>query len=179
MYLLADASGANLNPAVSIGLVIGKRITVERFCIYVVVQCVGATIGACLADVFLNSSGGAYNALAPGVSSLDAVLGEILCTFLLVITVLAATDGQLGKNIGHTKPLLPLAIGLAIVIDHLVLIPVDGCSVNPARSFATAVTNGYWTHQWIFWVGPMIGGVLATVVFEASIRPEQPTDDGK
>ncbi|CAN0362288.1 unnamed protein product [Ascophyllum nodosum] len=63
VYLLADASGANLNPAVSIGLLVGKRITVERFCIYVIVQCVGATIGACLADVFLETSGGAYNAL--------------------------------------------------------------------------------------------------------------------
>ncbi|CAN0316406.1 unnamed protein product, partial [Hapterophycus canaliculatus] len=56
---------------------------------------------------------------------------------------------------------------------HLVLIPIDGCSINPARSFATAVTNGEWDDQWVFWAGPMLGGVLGTVVWEAILRPDQ------
>lgn len=179
VYVLADASGANLNPAVSIGLLVGKRITVERFSLYVVAQCLGATIGASIANIFLDHSGGAFNALAPGVSMIDALIGEIMCTFLLVITVLAATDGELGRKLGHTGPLLPLVIGFSVVLAHLVLVPVDGCSINPARSFATAFTNGYWNDQWIFWCGPLVGGVLAAAAWEVALRPEQPNEAAK
>ncbi|CAM9302114.1 unnamed protein product, partial [Hapterophycus canaliculatus] len=100
----------------------------------------------------------------------NAFGGEVLCTFLLVVTVFAACDGELGRKNSHIGPLLPLVIGAAVLLSHLVLIPIDGCSINPARSFATAVTNGAWDDHWVFWAGPLLGGVLATFVWEAIMR---------
>ncbi|CAM9762602.1 unnamed protein product [Scytosiphon promiscuus] len=177
VYILAENSGAHLNPAVSIGLLVGKRISVERFFIYVVAQLAGATAGAGIATVFLNSTSGGANAIADGILAKNAFGGEVLCTFLLLVTIFAACDGELGRKNGHIGALLPLVIGGAVLLSHLVLIPIDGCSINPARSFATAVTNGEWDDHWVFWAGPMVGGVLATFVWEAVLRPDQAVQD--
>ncbi|CAM9427742.1 unnamed protein product [Ectocarpus fasciculatus] len=147
VYIFADVSGAHLNPAVSISLLVGKRISIERFGLYVAAQA-GEAFGA-----------------------------EVLCTFLLVVTVFTACDGELGRKNAHTGPLFPLVIGMAVLIAHLVLIPIDGCSINPARSFATAVINNKWDDHWVFWVGPLLGGVLGTAIWEAILRPDQPVDD--
>ncbi|CAN0061807.1 unnamed protein product [Ectocarpus sp. 8 AP-2014] len=147
VYIFADVSGAHLNPAVSMSLLVGKRISIERFGLYVAAQA-GEAFGA-----------------------------EVLCTFLLVVTVFTACDGELGRKNAHTGPLLPLVIGMAVLIAHLVLIPIDGCSINPARSFATAVINNKWDDHWVFWVGPLLGGVLGTATWEAILRPDQPVDD--
>ncbi|CBN74002.1 aquaporin [Ectocarpus siliculosus] len=179
VYIFADVSGAHLNPAVSIGLLVGKRISVERFFLYVIAQMAGATAGAGIASTFLSSTRGGYNALADTVSAADAFGAEVLCTFLLVVTVFAACDGELGRKNAHTGPLLPLVIGMAVLLAHLVLIPIDGASINPARSFATAVTNNEWGDHWVFWVGPLLGGVLATVTWEAILRPDQVIEQEK
>ncbi|CAM9677662.1 unnamed protein product [Pylaiella littoralis] len=173
VYMLVDVSGAHLNPAVSIGLLVGRRISIERFLIYLVTQMAGAVAGASIATTFLSSTGGGFNAIADGVSAGDAFGGEVLCTFLLVTTVFSACDGALSRRSPHTGPLLPLVIGTAVLLAHLVMIPIDGCSINPARSFATAVTNNEWDDHWVFWLGPLLGGVLATVVWEAVLRPDQ------
>lgn len=174
VYIMADVSGANLNPAVSIGLLLGKRISVERFVFYVIAQIVGALAGAGLATIFLDSTSGGFNALAEGIEAKDAFAGEVLCTFVLVVTVFSATDAEVGRKFKHTGALLPLSIGLAVLLDHLIMIPVDGCSINPARSLATAITNNKWDDHWVFWAGPLIGGILAALVWEAVLRPEQP-----
>ncbi|CAN0491465.1 unnamed protein product, partial [Ectocarpus sp. 12 AP-2014] len=147
VYIFADVSGAHLNPAVSMSLLVGKRISIERFGLYVAAQ------------------------------AIEAFGAEALCTFLLVVTVFTACDGELGRKNAHTGPLLPLVIGMAVLIAHLVLIPIDGCSINPARSFATAVINNKWDDHWVFWVGPLLGGVLGTVTWEAILRPDQTVDD--
>ncbi|CAM9762462.1 unnamed protein product, partial [Scytosiphon promiscuus] len=173
VYILAENSGAHLNPAVSAGLLVGKRISVERFFIYVVAQVAGATAGAGIATSFLSTTSGGFNAIADGVSVGDALIGEVLCTFVLMVTIFAACDGEVERSNSHVGPLLPLVIGSAVLLSHLVLIPVDGCSINPARSIATAVTNGKWDDQWVFWVGPMLGGISATLVWEAILRPHQ------
>eukprot|EP00752_Nemacystus_decipiens_P008578 g7659.t2 len=173
VYIMADVSGAHLNPAVSIGLLVGKRISIERFLIYVPTQLAGAIAGAAIATTFLSSTAGGANEIAEGVAVADAFGGEVLCTFLLMITVFSACDGELArKNSG--APLLPFVIGMAVLLAHLVLIPIDGCSINPARTFATSVTNNSWDDHWVFWVGPLLGGVLGTVVWEAVLRPDQP-----
>ncbi|CAM9878122.1 unnamed protein product, partial [Sphacelaria rigidula] len=117
-YVLTEVSGANLNSAVSLGLLIGRRIRIKRFVLYLIAQ------------------------------ELDAFGGEVLCTFLSVTTVFAATDGVMGNKHGHIRTLLPFAIGMAVLLSHLVLIPVDGCSINPARSFGTSVTNNNWESHW-------------------------------
>ncbi|CAM9121113.1 unnamed protein product [Ascophyllum nodosum] len=174
VYILAQASGAHLNPAVSLGLLVGKRISVEKFVIYVIVQVLGAMVGATIATTFLDSTGGGYNAINDGFLAVNAFGGEVLCTFLLVLTVFASCDGELGRNHACIGPLVPWAIGMAVLLGHLILVPIDGCSINPARSFATAVTNNKWEDHWVFWIGPLLGGVLATIMWEAILRPEQP-----
>eukprot|EP00903_Cladosiphon_okamuranus_P015435 g14256.t1 len=173
VYIMADVSGAHLNPAVSIGLLVGKRISIERFMIYVPSQIAGAITGAYIATSFLNTTSGGANEISEDVSAADAFGGEVLCTFLLMITVFSACDGELArKNSG--APLLPFVIGMAVLLAHLVMIPIDGCSINPARTFATSVTNNSWDDHWVFWAGPLLGGVLGTVVWEAVLRPDQP-----
>ncbi|CAM9314702.1 unnamed protein product [Choristocarpus tenellus] len=170
VYVLASASGANINPAVSVG----KRITLERFVLYVIAQCAGATAGAGLATIFLDGTGGGQNIISDGNDVGDAFIGEVVCTFMLVLTVFAATDGEMGRRLYHIQPLLPFAIGMTVCIAHLVLIPVDGCSINPARTFATSVTNNDFRDHWVFWAGPLSGGVVAAVVWEAILRPKHP-----
>ncbi|CAM9382637.1 unnamed protein product [Choristocarpus tenellus] len=175
VYVLASASGANLNPAVSIGLLVGKRISLERFVLYVIAQASREFwTGAGIASTFKESSAGGQNEIADGIDVEDAFGGEVICTFMLVLTVFAATDGEMGRKLHHIQPMLPLAIGMAVTIAHLVLIPVDGCSINPARSLATSVTNNHYDDHWVFWVGPMLGGVLATCVWEVILRPKHP-----
>ncbi|CAN0470176.1 unnamed protein product [Ectocarpus sp. 12 AP-2014] len=177
VYIFADVSGAHLNPAVSLSLLVGKRISIERFGLYVAAQMAGGVVGASMANSFPSTTGGGFNAIADGVSAIEAFGAEVLCTFLLVVTVFTACDGELGRKNAHTGPLLPLVIGMAVLIAHLVLIPIDGCSINPARSFATAVINNKWDDHWVFWVGPLLGGVLGTATWEAILRPDQTVDD--
>ncbi|CAN0420553.1 unnamed protein product, partial [Discosporangium mesarthrocarpum] len=148
VYTLATASGANLNPAVSMGLLVGRRISLERFVIYVISQCAGAIAGAAIASTFLPTTAGGANIIADGVKVEDAFGGEVLCTFLLVLVVFAATDGEMGRRLKHIQPTLPLAIGMAVCVDHLALIPVDGCSINPARTLGTSVTNNNFDDHW-------------------------------
>eukprot|EP00611_Tribonema_gayanum_P003744 TRINITY_DN1298_c0_g1_i1.p1 TRINITY_DN1298_c0_g1~~TRINITY_DN1298_c0_g1_i1.p1 ORF type:complete len:177 (-),score=36.02 TRINITY_DN1298_c0_g1_i1:312-779(-) len=69
--------------------------------------------------------------------------------------------------------LLPVAVGTAVVIGHMVLIPLDGCSINPARSFGSAVVSGEWADQWVFWVGPFVGGTVSILLWELLLRPPQ------
>ncbi|CAM9492763.1 unnamed protein product [Ascophyllum nodosum] len=173
VYILAHASGAHLNPAVSLGLLVGKRISLEKFVIYFIVQVLGSLAGAAIATTFLDSTGGGYNAIQEGFEAKNAFGGEILCTFLLVLTVFASSDGELGRFNTFTGPLVPWAVGMAVLLAHLIMVPIDGCSINPARSFATAVTNNEWDDHWVFWAGPLIGGALATIVWEAILRPAQ------
>ncbi|CAM9492968.1 unnamed protein product [Ascophyllum nodosum] len=176
VYVLAQASGAHLNPAVSLGLLIGKRISLEQFVIYFIVQMLGALAGAAIATTFLDSTGGGYNAIQDGFEAKNAFGGEVMCTFLLVTTVFASSDGELGRNNAFIGPLVPWAIGMAVLLAHLIMIPIDGCSINPARSFATAVTNNQWGDHWVFWAGPLVGGALATIVWETILRPAQPVE---
>ncbi|CAM9120088.1 unnamed protein product [Ascophyllum nodosum] len=136
-------------------------------------------VGAGLATIFLDSTDGGYNAIADGIDVGDAFAGEVLCTFLLVLTVFAATDGELVNKHAFAGPLVPWVIGMAVLLSHLIMIPIDGCSINPARSFATAFTNNKWGDQWVFWIGPLLGGVLATVVWETILRPDQPVESQK
>ncbi|CAN0214032.1 unnamed protein product [Ascophyllum nodosum] len=173
VYILAEVSGANLNPAVSMALLVSKRITVERFIIYVILQVLGAMAGAGIGTIFLDSTDGGYNAIADGIDVRDAFAGEVMCTCLLALAVFAATDGELGRKNAFTGPLVPLVIGMTVLLSHLILIPIDGCSINPARSFGTAFTNNKWDDQWVFWIGPLLGSVLGALVWEAILRPKQ------
>lgn len=106
--------------------------------------------------------------LPPSQVTVGKGLGiELLLTALFVFIVFAATDKARGATTPHLPSLAPFAIGIALFLAHIVAVPIDGCSVNPARSFGTAVTSGVWHQHWIFWVGPLVGGGVVGLLYES------------
>eukprot|EP00611_Tribonema_gayanum_P003745 TRINITY_DN1298_c0_g1_i2.p1 TRINITY_DN1298_c0_g1~~TRINITY_DN1298_c0_g1_i2.p1 ORF type:complete len:289 (-),score=107.01 TRINITY_DN1298_c0_g1_i2:312-1178(-) len=180
VYFTAGLSGGNLNPAVTLSLMIGKRISVVRGIFYIASQCVGAIIGTGMAKVVsgaenFDRSHGAANIISPGYDAGQVMLGEIVCTGMLCLAVQVGLSGELWQLMEKTRMdmLLPVAVGTAVVIGHMVLIPLDGCSINPARSFGSAVVSGEWADQWVFWVGPFVGGTVSILLWELLLRPPQ------
>ena len=160
----AKLSGGHINPAVTLGALITGKIGLPTAIMYVVAQLVGAGVGAgLLAAVIPSGAQGNLGAhgLGSGVSAGGGLLAEIVLTFALVFVVFATAMDP--KGLGH---LAPAAIGLTVLVDHLIGVPVTGASMNPARSFGPALVAGAWDNHWIFWVGPLIGGGLAALVYE-------------
>lgn len=173
-YAIGHISGCHLNPAVSVGLCVGKRFPASDLVPYIVAQVVGAIAGAGV--LYLIASGKAgfslsggfasngYGDHSPGGYSLQAALvTEVVLTFMFLLIILGATDRRAPSGMA------PIAIGLGLTLIHLVGIPVTNLSVNPARSTGTAVFVGGWalSQLWLFWVAPIVGGVLAGVVYPA------------
>lgn len=174
-YCIGNISGCHVNPAVSFAMLLAGKMNGKDFCGYVVAQLVGATVGAALLCWFTGMApdfnfGGvtgnnnlATNVLQPGATSGMALLAEILLTFFFVMVILGATD----EKIGFGK-FAGLAIGLALGLVNIVGIPVDNCSVNPARSFGPAVFSPEaWCDMWIMVVGPLAGAAIAVVCWKA------------
>lgn len=174
-YCLGNISGCHVNPAVSLGVYLSGRMSGKDFCWYVVAQLIGATIGAGFLFWFTHSApefnfGGitgdnnlATNVLQPGATVPMALLAEILLTFFFVLIVLGATDSK--KGFGNFAG---LAIGIGLGLVNIVGIPVDNCSVNPARSFGPAVFSpDAWGDYWIMLVGPAVGAVIAVLCWNA------------
>lgn len=182
VYVAAAFSGGHLNPAVSLAFVITKKISLLRFFLYVIAQLAGATIGAALVramdKVATVSSQGGTNRLILGIPVSTAWAMECILTCALVLVVFAATDGKRAQNTAHLPVLAPMAIGFTVLICHLVALPIDGCSVNPARSFGAAAAVNIWDYQWIFWVGPLSGAVIAALIYELALRPHLATPEG-
>ena len=164
VYATANISGGHINPAVTFAALLTKKISAVRGLMYVAAQLTGAVVGASLllatipdaADTNLGA-----HALGPGVSVSMGLLMEIVVTFALVFVIFAtAVDpGGMGN-------LAPLAIGLTVLVDHLVAVPITGASMNPARSFGPALVAGEWTVHWIYGVGPMLGAAIAGLVYQ-------------
>lgn len=175
-YCIGNVSGCHVNPAVSIAMYLAGRMSGKECVGYIVFQLLGATIGAALLFAFLQLApdfhfGGttapdkylATNVLQPGATSGLALLSECLLTFFFVLIILGATDANkgFGKFAG-------LAIGTALGLVNIVGIPVDNCSVNPARSFGPAIfCPEAWGDFWIMVVGPVVGAVLAVLCWNA------------
>lgn len=178
VYCAASFSGGHINPAVTLAMTITKKISVLRGALYIVAQCLGAILGSSLVYAInragWNAMKGGTNGVAPGQSLASIWLLEFMLTALLVFVVFSATDSVRAATTAHIPVLAPLAIGLAVFIAHLAAIPLDGCSINPARSFGPAVVSGVWNDQWIFWVGPLSGGVFAGILYELVFRAELP-----
>ncbi|KAF7025483.1 hypothetical protein CFC21_037653 [Triticum aestivum] len=165
---------------VSAGLhVSGGHITLFRSALYVLAQLLGSSL-ACLLLAFL--TGGAVtmpvHALAAGVGAPQGVLWEAVLTFSLLFTVYATVVDP-RRSIGNLGPLL---VGFVVGANVLAGGPFSGASMNPARSFGPALASANWASQWVYWVGPMIGGPLAGLVYEGlfMVRPghQQLPSDG-
>jgi len=168
-FAIGHISGCHLNPAVSLGLVVGGRFKGSELAPYVIAQVAGAVLAAAVlyfiasgqAGFDLAASGLASNGYAdhsPGKYSVAAgFVTEVVMSFMFLIIILGATDDRAPKGFA------PIAIGLGLTLIHLISIPVTNTSVNPARSTGPALIVGGWALQqlWLFWVAPLIGAALA------------------
>lgn len=163
-YTIGGISGCHINPAITLGVLLSKRMDIKDACGYWAGQLVGGIIaGAALMALYGAESGLGTNGIGAGCneSAVTALIVEIILTFLFVLVVLGTTDAK--KGAGN---LAGLAIGLSLILIHLVGIHFTGTSVNPARSIGPAIfAPGALENVWIFIVGPMVGAVLSAIVW--------------
>jgi aquaporin Z len=171
-FAIGHISGCHLNPAVSVGLVVGKRFPLSELPAYVIAQVIGGIAGAGVLYVIASGRAGfslaggfasnGYADHSPGGYSLVACLvAEVVLTFMFLIIIQGATDRRAPQG------LAPIAIGLGLTLIHLIGIPVTNLSVNPARSTGPAIFAGGWALEqlWLFWVAPIVGAILAGIVY--------------
>lgn len=168
-YAIGGVSGCHINPAITLGCMLSGRMKNVEGILYMVFQVIGAFIGSGIIYLLTQNIDMAYatttgaNACAPGVSLLGGFLAEVVFTFVFVLVVLGTTDAK--KGAGNFAG---LAIGLSLVLVHIVCIPITGTSVNPARSIAPAVFEGgaALSQLWIFIVAPFVGAALSALVWK-------------
>ncbi|KAG6473799.1 hypothetical protein ZIOFF_067717 [Zingiber officinale] len=157
----ANISGGHVNPAVTFGLTLGGHITVLTGIFYWVAQLLGAVVGSFLLK-FVTGLDTPTHGLGSGVGAVAGVVMEIIITFALVYTVYATAADPKKGSLGT---IAPIAIGFIVGANILAAGPFSGGSMNPARSFGPAVASGDFSGLWIYWVGPLIGGGLAGLVY--------------
>jgi len=178
-FAIGHISGCHLNPAVTLGLAVGKRFPTGEIVQYWVAQVIGAVAAAAVLFVIASGKAGfdvtagfASNGYAEhspgGYSMLAGMTAECVLTFFFLMIILGATDKRAPAGFA------PIAIGLGLTLIHLIGIPVTNVSVNPARSTGPALFAGGWALQqlWLFWVAPLIGAALAGIVYPAIARDQ-------
>jgi aquaporin PIP len=177
VYCTAGISGGHINPAVTFGLFLARKVSLVRALLYIVAQCLGAICGVGLVKGFQSAYfvryGGGANELSDGYSKGTGLAAEIIGTFVLVYTVFSATDPKRNARDSHVPVLAPLPIGFAVFMVHVATIPITGTGINPARSLGAAViynNDKAWDDQWIFWVGPLIGAAIAAAYHQYVLR---------
>jgi aquaporin Z len=171
-YAIGHISGCHLNPAVSLGLVLGGRFEAKDLGPYIIAQVLGGVAGAAVLYVIASGKAGfvlggfaanGFGAHSPGkYGMVSALVAEIVLTFMFLMIILGATDRRAPAGFA------PIAIGLGLTLIHLIGIPVTNLSVNPARSTGPAVFVQGWalTQLWLFWVAPLVGAALAGLVYK-------------
>ena len=175
---IARISGGHINPAVTFAAAMTGKMKVSTACLYVAAQLGAAVLGVLLlkgivagpVEGMLGAHGLNVYSTATGLGILDNTVGdgagaglllEGVLTFALVFVIFATAIDP--KGLTH---LAPMAIGLMVMVDHLIGVPMTGASMNPARSFGPAVVANVWTDHWIYWLGPLIGAALAALIYE-------------
>lgn len=183
-YAIGHISGCHLNPAVTLGLVAGKRFPAKEILPYWIAQVVGAIVASgVLYIIFTGRDTWALNGFASngyglhspgGYNLLACLVAEMLLTFFFILVILGSTDERAAKG------LAPLAIGLCLTLIHLISIPITNTSVNPARSTGPAIVvaagGDVWAlgQLWLFWVAPLIGGLLGGIFYNAILAEHLP-----
>jgi aquaporin Z len=171
-FAIGHISGCHINPAVSVGLVVGGRFPASELIPYIIAQVLGAIAAAAVLYVIASGHAGfqvsagfasnGYGEHSPGgYSLLSCLVDEVVMTFMFLMVILGATDERAPKGFA------PIPIGLALTLIHLISIPVTNTSVNPARSTGPAIFVGGWAlaQLWLFWVAPILGAAIAGVVY--------------
>ena len=169
----------HLNPAVTIGFLVARRIEPMMAGVYVVAQLLGAMIAAyalkaCYPAAVAEATHLGGQSVALGVSTGQAVLLEAIATFFLVFVVFGTAVDPKAPKLGG------MAIGLTVTADILAIGPLTGASMNPARSFGPAVASGVFEGQIVYWVGPIVGGIVAALIYDTIFlrRDIEPVDHG-
>jgi aquaporin Z len=179
-YAIGNVSGCHINPAVTFGLCAGGRFPASEVIPYVIVQVLGGIVAAAVlyviasgAEGFSLSAGFAangYGAHSPGgYPLLSCVVCEVVMTLIFLFVIMGATDKHVPAGFA------PIPIGLVLTLIHLISIPVTNTSVNPARSTGPAVFVGGWAlgQLWLFWVAPIVGGVLGGLLYRSLASAEE------
>ncbi|XP_076057624.1 aquaporin AQPAe.a-like isoform X3 [Oratosquilla oratoria] len=177
---LGHISGSHINPAVTCGMLVARNISVLKALLYIVSQSIGGITGAAILKAVtpVNATGDlGITKVNENLTSAQGFGVEVVCTFILVMTIFAVVDERRTDVMGQA----PIAIGLAVVACHLSAIPMTGCSMNPARSFGPSVMTGLWENHWVYWAGPIIGGMLAGLLYSYVFRAPkpEPTEDSE
>ena len=168
-YVIGNVSGCHINPAVSLAMLINKKLTVKEFCGYVLAQVIGAFVGAgllCLIYACSDTLSLADNGLGANgfgtLNAIGAIIVEVILTFVFIYTILGVTSDESKSSVAG------IVIGLTLAFVHIMGIPLTGTSVNPARSLAPAVILGgeALKQVWVFIVAPLIGSALAACTFK-------------
>ncbi|NJL27888.1 MAG: aquaporin [Thermoanaerobaculia bacterium] len=168
-YAYGHLSGTHINPAVTIGLFAAKQIDAARAGAYVGTQLLGGIVAAFTLQFVLGAKAGNLGAtvLAEGITPAQGLVIETILTFFLVNCVLnAAVSGKAGNQAG-------LAIGLTLVASILMGGPLTGASLNPARTLGPAIATGNFSDLWLYFVGPILGGILAALLYEIALKPKK------
>ncbi|EGQ7792269.1 aquaporin Z [Vibrio parahaemolyticus] len=179
-FAIGHISGCHLNPAVTVGLWAGGRFDTKDVAPYIIAQVIGGLIAGGILYVIATGQAGfdvvgsgfaanSYGEHSPGqYSMLAALVSEIVMTMMFLIVIMGATDKRAPQGFA------PIAIGLCLTLIHLISIPVTNTSVNPARSTAVAMYVGDWavSQLWLFWVAPIVGGVLGAVIYKNLLGKE-------
>ena len=160
-------SGGHLNPAVTFGLYVGGKIDLPKAIAYWISQLVGATVaGILLVNLLGNAAQSGAQIVAAGtpdlganISMMQGIMIEAVLTFFLVFVVYGTAVDSRAPKIGG------LAIGLTVALDILFGGPLTGAAMNPARTFGPALASAHWSNHLVYWIGPMIGGALAGLVY--------------
>jgi aquaporin Z len=178
-YAIGHISGCHLNPAISVGLWAGGRFPAGQLLPYIVAQVLGGIVaggvlyliasGRAGFDVTAGFAANGYGDHSPGGYSLQAALiCEVVMTAMFLIVIMGSTDKRAPAGFA------PLAIGLCLTLIHLISIPVTNTSVNPARSTSVAIYVGDWAiaQLWLFWLAPIVGGVLGAAIYRYVVSEE-------
>ncbi|XP_013785705.1 aquaporin AQPAe.a-like [Limulus polyphemus] len=179
VQFIGHVSGGHINPAVTLGFLVTKKISLFRAMLYVIVQCLGAIVGAGLLKGLTPSNlQGNLGATVVNqhLSPVQGFVVELCITFVLVFTVFACCD----ENRGDIKGSAPLAIGLSVATCHMFAIKYTGASMNTARSFGPAVVANVWSNHWVYWIGPILGGVIAALLYQFIFSaPTPPSEESE
>lgn len=160
LFVCGPISGGILNPAVLLALMLTGNINWMRGIFFFVAEIVGGIIGAYFANFVTAHELQGVNLLNPGFNYAQGFFAEALLTCALCLTVLFII---LDKHL--LADFAPFVVGTAIFIAHMIGSPIDGTSINPARSFAASIVTGKWANHWIFWFGPLIGAIFSVIIY--------------
>jgi aquaporin Z len=173
LYAFGEVSGGHFNPAVSLAMVLDRRIDLGTMIGYWIAQVAGGILAglALLIAAGQDAVASTATVLGPEVGIWDGFFLEALFTAVFLMVILRASASQSSGTTAF------LAISLTLVAIHLALVPFTGSSVNPARSLGSGVVGGVWTDQWIYWIAPLVGSVVGFVVYRAVAAGGRPLEE--